>query len=608
MSAVVEDIVQTRLDVAGLGEWTTKFGTATKALGLLDDGLDEIGRKNLGRAFVGGAVGLGLLTGIGHAALAAGEGQETLNRAARNFKGAFPADELDDFAGGLSKLIGVDDDNIVATLGLLGTFQVPKQDAKALALPIYNATEALKAQGVTADQVAIQVGKALQTGDPAALRRSGIILDQVAFKAADAAGRAKLLKDALNAQGGANAAEEFRKSLPGTIQALETATGNLVKKFGKGGINPFTGLIDGTTGFINLLNSIPDDQMAGITVVATAAGVALTGLAAQQALSALQAGRLAGENAKLLNEQLKAAKGADRQQAEEETDALAMEQAGGAAGALTSKLNPLTAAHDRAAAAAHRQADAESRLGGAGVQLPGASGRHRRPASEPPVLKPSELGPAVKGSAVKNRVVGDAAAKLGEEALEAEAVAVKQAGAKGGWLAKLKGLGKFGAPAAETAEIVAEGGAVAKGAGMLGKLKGGLPGIIAGVVADVALNALPEEGNVGVGKHLAKGAVEGAGWGAALGSVVPGLGTAAGAVLGGAAGAGLAGFGEWQKSQEAKAAPTSTAPLTTDPHLAALQQAVELLKSIEAKESPLGGYDRVSLADQKLATLRALGG
>lgn len=311
MPAVAEDILQTRLDLVGLGQYTAGFGQAAAAAGILGGKLDDLTRKQLGMAIGAGAAGLGIIAALGQAAVAADDEAASFQRASDNFKGAFPVNDLQAFSTRLSDLTGIDDGKIASLAGILGTFQVGKGDAESLVLPILNATEALKALGLTAEQVSNQVGKAVQTGEPTALRRSGIILDEVAFKASDVAGRVKLIAAALDAQGGP-AAEKFRASMGGAFQAINTDMHNIQEGIG-GALAPLNSLVQGVSHFTNALSKAPPEVFGAIALGAGAAAVALLVVSGRLAWSVIQAGNLAGANARLTNETLKAAAAANTQ-------------------------------------------------------------------------------------------------------------------------------------------------------------------------------------------------------------------------------------------------------------------------------------------------------
>lgn len=305
MPAIIEDVLQTRLDLAGLSQYSSGFTQAAEAVGILSDRLDENARKQLGIGIAAGAAAAGIITAIGKSALASEEESAAYSRAAGNFKGGFPTDEVAKFSSELQGLTGVADDQIGSFIGLLGTFQATQNQARQLALPILNASEALKAQGVDTAQLAVQVGKALQTGEPTALRRSGIILDEVSFKAANAEERTKMLAAALQAQGG-DAALHFRDTTVGALQAAGNALGDVEESFGATfGPTVRTGA--------ELVVSV-SKAISGLPVgVMQAAGFAALGLAGYLSVVAvrsvgavIQLGRVAAENVVLTNSALQA--------------------------------------------------------------------------------------------------------------------------------------------------------------------------------------------------------------------------------------------------------------------------------------------------------------
>jgi hypothetical protein len=124
--------------------------------------------------------------------------------------------------------------------------------------------------------------------------------------------------------------------------------------------------------------------------------------------------------------------------------------------------------------------------------------------------------------------------------------------AGGGILGKMKGI--FSGGAAEGAAGL--GGKLLRGAG------GGIGGLLGGFALDAAGGYEERQGNkktaaaLGVGSYAASGA----GMGAMLGSIVPGLGNLVGAGIGGAAGAGYGLYKNWGKLTGAgsTASPTAT--------------------------------------------------
>jgi hypothetical protein len=285
MADTVTDVLQTVWQNVGLQTYLGGFQQAGQVSDAYGDQLASLTRQQQefglrgAAAFGVAATGLRFLRS---SALAAGESQAILNRASGNFKGAFPTSEMADFSGQLSRLTGVDDEAIASFVGLLGTFNLTKQAAKELALPILNASEALKAQGVTAEQVAVQIGKAMQGGKASGLRRVGIFIDEKAFAAATTQmERARIVAAALQRQGG-NAAATFRDSLPGALQAFTTELGNANEVMGSMSTGPFRTLVEGGVKALQFFNDAPPavHQTAqalaiGLTVAAGAYGVAM---------------------------------------------------------------------------------------------------------------------------------------------------------------------------------------------------------------------------------------------------------------------------------------------------------------------------------------------
>jgi hypothetical protein len=283
MGAVIEDVLATKLDLVNLSVYEGKFDRATNKVRVFGREV-EIGQAQLvGFAAAGVGVATAAVNFFSRAAIVATEEGANFTRAAGNFKGKFAVSELEEFTQGLEELTGIDAGDIVNSLGLLGTFQMDRSNAEALALPILNAAEALKAQGATAEGIAVAVGKAFQTGETTGLRRSGIIIDDVGFKSASAAERVRILTKALQNQGG-EAAAAFRDSLPGSIRALNTEVGNLHESLGELASGPARSVVElliattrAATGVVNAFNDAPPVVHAA----AAAVGITLAGAMAR---------------------------------------------------------------------------------------------------------------------------------------------------------------------------------------------------------------------------------------------------------------------------------------------------------------------------------------
>ena len=274
--ATERDDVVTTFRVLGERETTGAYRSAGTAANFYQQQIDTARR---GQVVYGAvlAASTAVLAAYGNAVLAAADDQATFQRTAGNFRGAFPKEEVEAFTGSLQTLTGIDDDKIAATVGVLGTFQISPSLARDLTLPILNASEALKALGLTSESVAAQVGKAVQTGNAGALRRAGIVIDADQFRAAGTeAERVRLIIAALDAQGG-QAAIQFRDSLPGALQAFRTELNSANEGIGEGGIGLARLATEGGVKALQAFNALPGPIKAvgGLLVGTLAAAMAV---------------------------------------------------------------------------------------------------------------------------------------------------------------------------------------------------------------------------------------------------------------------------------------------------------------------------------------------
>lgn len=247
----------------------------------------------LGEMLGGGRASAQILSFFGRAARSAGEEAAAFARASGNFKGSFPTSELEEFASKIQDLTGIDDGKIADTVGVLGTFKgISRSDAENLTLPLFNAAESLKALGVNSESLANQVGKAIQTGDAAGLKRVGIIVDDAGFKMQSTSERAKTMAQVLQQQGG-DAAIAFRQTLPGAIQAAENSVGNLTDALGA----PLSGPLNTAA---NLVDTLARTFTALPQPVQTVVSVGTVGFAAMLGLASLRSKMLAADTDRLI--------------------------------------------------------------------------------------------------------------------------------------------------------------------------------------------------------------------------------------------------------------------------------------------------------------------
>lgn len=317
---MAEEYADTTLRLLGVGDWTRTANQAAGVVDALSNRLDSLNRISVTTGAAAGAITLGL----GKAALAAGAEAAAMQRASIAFQShgkSFPTSELSEFTSQMQAITGVADDQVAGFVGLLGTFDLTKEQAKQLTPAILDAAEALKAQGVSAESLAVQIGKALQMGSSTAMRRSGIMVDEARFKY----DRFGAVLDAVSKQG-AGAAQAFRQTLPGSIMAFNNAIGDVTEALGSPLVGPLNNVANLATKGAQAFNELPGPMKTA----ATAAGVVLAGGLAIVSTGAKIA---AMQSAFLLRQHLLNAAAADKQAAAEGRLAAVLGVQGRAAGA-----------------------------------------------------------------------------------------------------------------------------------------------------------------------------------------------------------------------------------------------------------------------------------
>lgn len=558
--ATITDEILTTLSLVGVQEYAAGFQRAAAGPDLLSQRLGEFRREQVAAGAAVG-IGIGALAFFGRAAFAAADEQVKFNRAVGNYRGAFPRGEVEAFTKEVEGLTGIDDGKIADVLGILGTFQLKPQDAKALTLPILNATQALAALGLTAETTASQVGKAIQTGNAGPLRRAGIVIDEDQFKqAATASERVRLVIQTLQAQG-KDAAIEFRDSLPGALQAFQTALGDAQEEIGKVNVGPLRAIIEGGVAIVNAFNNAPD----AVKQFASAIGVFL---AAQVTILGARTFVTLGNTIRLGEAHLQAAAAARQQAQAEDQLANSLGRVGarsgvGAAGAAAAGVG---------AAAAGLGAAGTGGVGTAPRAAPGAGG--------------------AAGGAGGAIGLGLAALGLaGPRTLPTAGTAPPPVGLVSGGT-----IGVGAATTATTTPAPVVTPAVAPAATGFRLNAGAAPG--AALAVATGLSFIPPTGNrtFETGKAVAQGALFGGFLGAQVGSILPGAGTAIGAGVGAVAGGGLAFLSEQQREkdqakQEKEQGGKDPQIALLEKQLAAQQETINLLRGIAKGDVPFAFSD-----------------
>lgn len=509
MARVTDELV-TKLDLVGLGGWTSGMERMTQGLGLVDAATTRSSQRLLGYGLAAGAAAAAMGTGVmamvneaanlqsveaGFATMlgsaeAAKKMMEDLKRseAGRRFGVETTAGLAQTLKG-----FGMEANKIMPTLQALGDAMAARGKGKedlegaALALGQIQAKGKLSAEEVL--QLAergLPVYKILQ-------KELGLSQQQMA-NLGNAGIDANKAISAIVKGLGTDYAGGMAKSMlqyKGAVEAARNSYKNLLAESGDSLLGPFTAAARGAAQLMDTLNGMPDGVKRAVGPAAAALTVGLGGAAI---LLSLKLKLLAADNTILMNQQLNAAKAGQAEGAAVTSLAGGLTAAAGRSEVLMVATQALARAHIQAAEAAELQNIAE---GGAGKLARGSGSQLAQigitSATMAGIGKAADkLRQVVKPASVQN--AAQEAEILGETA--------KATGRIGRQLPK---LGKMGTPAA----------------------------ILASVGVDLALGAMPEEGAVGDLKHALRGAALGAGMGMRAG--LPGAlaGAALGAAYGG---------------------------------------------------------------------------
>lgn len=170
---------------------------------------------------------LAVLAAAPKAVSAFAEAQDTLFRTSILFKNlgtSLPIDQLEEMAGAIQDVTGIDDDELIKTAGLLARFGVAGEQIPDALKAITNASAGT---GKSMEELANAFGRATQ-GQERGLK--GLV---TGFKSTgDAAKDATQLIDLFN-QSFTGAAEARRDTLAGTLDAFTASTGRLLEALGR---------------------------------------------------------------------------------------------------------------------------------------------------------------------------------------------------------------------------------------------------------------------------------------------------------------------------------------------------------------------------------------
>lgn len=278
----ITDVLETRLQVVGLGAYLRDFQQLARALGVAKTGLNDAAKAELAISAAAGAASLAITAGLAKATLAAGEHQAILVRTSASFQQfghSIPQSELEAWSNTVQDATGIARDQAVTIAGLYAEYGLTTEQVEKFSKATLEAAVALKAQGTSAEQIARFVGEALQMVREGNLRglemmgrRIGIIVNQ----ARAATNPVNELFRAISQKGGQQA-EERLKTLPGAIDAMSNAFVRLQQDVGKYFLPPITAAVQAITLLLNALDRVPGAVALVTTALAVWSGARAVG-------------------------------------------------------------------------------------------------------------------------------------------------------------------------------------------------------------------------------------------------------------------------------------------------------------------------------------------
>lgn len=598
MPAVLSDTLTTRLELVGVSAYVSQFQQVVGALGLYEGKLNETQRRQLAFGIGSGAIGLGIVAGLGKAVQSAGR-LEQIEIGLQGVEGSAEAaatriEELRAF----DKVSPLDFEQTAASAQQLRGMGAAGKDVIPILTSLGNATAAAgRGQGefsrsVLAVSQILSKGK-LQGDELLQLAEAGVPLNDLMKELGTSfgeVGKAGITSERFIAalvktmsQGRFSGAMEAQsRTLNGSLSTLHGTVNQVAAAIGKPWLDPTVAVVRGVTATGEAVNNLPVPVITAFSHSLGVASVALVGLGLKKLNDVRVTAELAAENVRLQNSLLGGSSAAKSEGAAAGALSGSLNKTGTAAGGAAGMLSRLNAEHQIGIGRAEAHALAIEGLGrslldvtlrasaasgalsrvqgpgskgigtGGGIpslgSLPHPEGFAARAATRP-ILEPNDLLPFAYPHAVSPKGLGD----KGTGELLGAAGALGAAAAGFNAREALSGL-KPGAVEQAVKKGAASGvtDGLGKGGG-LGKF-GGPAALGAAFLGDLAVQSLPDDGGAGTLKAVGSGALQGATTGALIGSAFSPLGTAIGAGVGAVGGGGLGFFTDsMQKDAERKA-------------------------------------------------------
>lgn len=185
--------------------------------------------------------------------------------ALKNLGSSLQINDVQQFASGMQQLTGINDEAIVSTVGLLKRFGAQDDQIKSLTATIADFS---RGSGISMEHAGTAVGHAL-IGNTRMLRNMGIEFKSTGDRAKDFV---KIQETLNNIYGGS--AKAFRNTLPGSIEALSNAFGDLFEAIGSKLATVVVPIVNALT---DVVNFFANNIILFTTAVGALAGFVLGG-------------------------------------------------------------------------------------------------------------------------------------------------------------------------------------------------------------------------------------------------------------------------------------------------------------------------------------------
>lgn len=309
MASVVSDVLQTRMELLGLGPFVRGMADAAEALGLVDLATDKATRRQLAFGIASGAAAAGIAAGMVRTVTAAGR-MEQVEIAFSTLLGSAEAArakiaELQQFAAktpfsfeevvkGSQRLLGVgaSADQLIPILGALGNaIAATGGSSEEFSRALYAVGQVISNQTLQGDELRQLADAGLPLND--LLKELGTSMGQVGKAGITSARFLEALQKVMNEDRFAGGMERQSKTLFGALSNLGDAGQQAAAALGQPLIGPVTTVTKAITDLTNAFNQASPAVKNAASGLAVLLAGALTVTAIKSAIAVVQLGRLA---------------------------------------------------------------------------------------------------------------------------------------------------------------------------------------------------------------------------------------------------------------------------------------------------------------------------